>query len=162
MTLAGKHWVAAVIWVALFAGIYVVLDAQMRPKVAMVGAAGEISIPRSRDDHFYLSGEINGQAVTFMVDTGASTVSVGRALADRLGLPRGRPVQVSTANGVAAGEEIRGLTVRLGEIEIRDVRAVVLPGMGQEALLGQNVLRHLDVEQGAGVMRLKPRPAGAQ
>lgn len=162
MTLAGKHWVAAAIWVALFAGIYLVLDAQMQPKVAMVGEAGEISIPRARDDHFYVAGEINGQAVTFMVDTGASTVSIGRALADRLGLPRGRAVQVGTANGVAEGEEIRGLTVKLGEISIRDVRAVVLPGMGQEALLGQNVLRHLDVEQGAGLMRLKPRAAGGQ
>jgi len=157
MTLAGKHWLAGLIWVAIFAVVYFVIDGQTRPKVAMVGAAGEISIPRSRDAHFYVAGQINGQAVTFMVDTGASTVSVSTDLAKRLGLPAGRQIQVGTANGVAVGEEITGQTVTLGDLRIRDVRIVVLDGLSDEALLGQNVLRHLEVVQTSERMSLKPR-----
>lgn len=157
MSLAGKHYVAAVIWVLLFGVIYLVLDASMQPKVA-AGAAGEIVIPRSRDAHFYLAGEINGQAMVFMVDTGATTVSVGGALAERLGLPPGRPVQVGTANGVARGTEVLGQTVSLGGISIRDVRIIVLPEMGEHALLGQNVLRHLEVVQTSERMVLRKKP----
>jgi len=157
MTLAGKHYLAGFIWVAIFVVVYVVLDGQTRPKVAMVGATGEISIPRSRDAHFYVAGQINGQAVTFMVDTGASTVSVSTDLAKRLGLPSGRQIQVGTANGVAVGQEVTGQTVTLGDLSIRDVRIVVLEGLRDEALLGQNVLRHLEVVQTSERMSLKPR-----
>lgn len=154
---AGKHYLAALVWVALFALAYVVIDGQLKPKVALVDSATEIVIPRSRDGHFYVAGAINGQAVTFLVDTGASTVSINSALAGRLGLPRGKPVTVGTAGGVTQGEELAGQTVTLGGITVRDVRIVVLSRMPGEALLGQNVLRHLEVTQTAERMTLRAR-----
>jgi len=157
MTLVGKHVLATGVWVLLFGVVYLVMDAQMQPKVATVGEATEIEILRSRDAHFYVAGKINGQAVTFLVDTGASTVSVSRSLAGRLGLPPGQPVTVGTANGVAVGEEVTAQSVSLGGITIRDVRLLVLDGLRGEALLGQNVLRHLEVLQTAERMHLKPR-----
>lgn len=157
-SLAGKHYIAAIVWIALFGVLYFVIDASLGPKVVRVGAATEIVIPRSRDSHFYVAGSINGQAVTFLVDTGASTVSVGSALAARIGLPRGRSVAVGTAGGVAQGEEIAGQSVAIGGIALRDVRIVVLPKMGDKALLGQNVLRHLEVTQADDRLVLRPRP----
>lgn len=159
MSLPGKHYVAALIWIALLAAIYVVIDARLQPKVATAtGASTEISIPRSRDGHFYVAGKINGQAVAFMVDTGASTVAVSRVTARRLGLPPGRAVAVGTAGGMVRGEEVAGQALALGGIVVRDVRILVLPDMPGEALLGQNVLRHLVVEQSAGAMVLRARP----
>ena len=160
MSLAGKHWLAGVIWVALFAGIYLFIDARMTPKVIVAADGKELLIPRAGDAHFYVGGEINGQPVTFMVDTGASTVSVSRVLARRLGLPSGRPTQVNTANGIASAEEVAGQTVRLGGMVVRDVRVVVLDGLREEALLGQNVLRHLEVVQTAEQMKLRARSGG--
>jgi aspartyl protease family protein len=118
-------------------------------------SGGEIVIPRSRDGHYYVAGAINGQAVTFLVDTGASTVSINSALARRLGLPRGRPVAIGTAGGMAQGEEIAGQTVSLGGLTVRDVRIVALAGLPGEALLGQNVLRHLEVVQSDERMTLR-------
>lgn len=114
MNRTGKHYLAALVWVALFGIAYVVIDAQLQPKVAQVGSGGEIVIPRSRDGHFYVAGQINGQPVTFLVDTGASAVSVKSGLAGRLGLPRGRPVAIGTAAGITQGEEVTGQTVTLG------------------------------------------------
>jgi aspartyl protease family protein len=153
--LAGKHYIAALIWIVLFGVAYVVIDDQLQPKVGVVESGGEIVIPRSRDGHYYVAGAINGQAVTFLVDTGASTVSINSALARRLGLPRGRPVAIGTAGGMAQGEEIVGQTVSLGGITIHDVRIVALAGMPGEALLGQNVLRYLEVVQSDERMTLR-------
>ncbi|MEW6513325.1 MAG: TIGR02281 family clan AA aspartic protease [Pseudomonadota bacterium] len=158
MTLPGKHYLAALVWIVLFGIAYVVIDAQLQPKVATTESGGEIAIPRSRDGHYYVAGQINGQPVTFLVDTGASTVSVNSALAGRLGLPRGRPVAIGTAGGMTQGEEVVGQTVTLGGITVREVRIVVLAGMPGEALLGQNVLRHLEVVQTAEKMVLRRKP----
>lgn len=158
MNLPGKHYLAALVWIVLFGIAYVVIDAQLQPKVATADSGDEIVIPRSRDGHFYVAGKINGQPVTFMVDTGASTVSVNSALAGRLGLPRGRPVAIGTAGGMTQGEEVVGQTVMLGGITVREVRIVVLAGMPGEALLGQNVLRHLEVLQTAERMILRRKP----
>jgi aspartyl protease family protein len=157
LSLPTKHFMAAIVWVALFAGVYFVIDATQRPKVATVIGNNEIQSPRSRDGHFYVPGAINGQPVTFMVDTGASTVSVGYQHAQRLGLPRGRQVMVGTANGYTQAEEVLAQTVSVGDILIRDVRIVILPNNSGEPLLGQNVLKHLDILQSQELMTLKPR-----
>jgi aspartyl protease family protein len=157
ISLAGKHYIAGLIWVALLGIAYIAIDGQVKPKVATAVNETSINIPRSRDGHYYVAGTINAQAVTFLVDTGASTVAVSKDIARRIGLLRGRPVSIGTAGGVSPGEEITGQTVTLGGITIRDVRVVVLSGMSNEALLGQNVLRHLDVIQSSDRMILKAK-----
>lgn len=157
ISLAGKHYIAAIVWSLLLGGLYVTIDRQMQPKVATASDATVIDIPRSRDGHYYVAGSINQSPLTFMVDTGASTVAVSTAVARKIGLPRGRPVSIGTAGGTSPGEEVSGQTVTLGGITIRDIRIVVLPGMPGEALLGQNVLRHLDVMQSSDRMMLKAK-----
>ena len=156
MTLAGKHYLAGLVWAILLGITYLIMDNQIKPKVAIAtGNAAEVVIPRSRDGHFYVAGQINGQSVTFMVDTGASTVAVSDTVARRIGLPAGQSVVIGTAGGNTRGVEVTGQTVALGGIVVNDARIVVLPQMPGEALLGQNVLRHLEVVQSTERMVLR-------
>lgn len=97
--------------------------------------------PDSRG-HFIERGSINGTAVQFMVDTGASTIAISRTDADRMGLnyKNGDHVRVGTANGTAQGWRIRLDSVRLGEVEVAGLDAVVIPQAMPFVLLGNNFL----------------------
>ena len=151
-----RHYVAAIFWVGLMALCYLYFESRQRPAVQVV-AGGEIEVPRSPDGHFYVEGAINGKAVTFLIDTGASSVSVSRSTASRLGLSGGVPAQFSTAGGNAVGETYRGLTVSVAGISVEGLNVSALPDMGREALLGQNFLRHLDVLIRDNALVLRPR-----
>lgn len=156
---AYKHIIAGVIWCVLLGIAYLIMDSQMKPKVATVqGAATEIVIPRSRDGHFYVAGSIGGKPVSFMVDTGASLVAVSRTVAAGIGLPGGNATTVTTAGGRIAAEEVAGQRIVIGGIVINEARVLVLPGAAPEALLGQNVLRHMEVSQSAERMILRAKP----
>lgn len=106
--------------------------------------------------HFVASGQINGQPVEFMLDTGATDVAVPAELADRLGLQRGPPVTLSTANGRSQGYRTRLDRLKLGDIVLQDVRALVAPGLGgEQVLLGMSALKQLEFTQRSGTMLLR-------
>lgn len=159
----GGHLAALAIWLAIFAGVYAFMDARLKPTVATASTAdlarGEIVIQRSRDGHYYLRGSINGAATVFMVDTGASLVSVGVKLARDAGLPRGAPGQFATAGGEVQGEIVTGQSVEAGGIRIAPL-SIAVGFAGDVALLGQNFLRRVDVLQSDDrmVLRLKASP----
>ena len=92
--------------------------------------------------HFINTGMINGTRMQYMVDTGASTVAIGKPDADRMGLQytKGQPVKMSTANGVAQGWLIRLDSVRIGDVEVYGVEAVVTPQGMPYVLLGNSLL----------------------
>ena len=92
--------------------------------------------------HFMTAGQINGKAVQFMVDTGATSVAMGIQDAERAGIPykSGQPVMVSTANGNAQGYRIKLASVRVGDVEVFDVDAVVTPQAMPFTLLGNSFL----------------------
>ena len=105
----------------------------------------EITLQPSRGGHYLLDGTINGQRVTFMLDTGATQVAIPAAIADDLGLQRGNPVQVRTANGIVTAHQTELATVGLGDIELEGVAAQILPGYDSDAiLLGMSALDRLD------------------
>jgi aspartyl protease family protein len=136
------------------------LDAQRNPnrsvRSAVVDGGTQIVLERNRYGHYNLSGSINGQPVEFMLDTGATLVAVPARLADRLGLARGAPTQVKTANGTAVAYATRLASVRLGDIELREVRAHISPGMdGDEVLLGMSVLKKLEFSQRGNSLTLR-------
>src|SRR5690606_3754937 len=108
-----------------------------------------------------LSGTINGREVTFMVDTGASTVAIGEDLARRLDLGPCRPSRYVTAAGTVEGCEARAETVEVAGLRVPDVAVAVLPG-ADTILLGMSVLRHFRIEHEGGRMTLVPpnRDAG--
>ena len=127
-----------------------------RPASSQLGNAVEVRLEPNRQGHYLLIGQINRKAVTLLVDPGASFVAVPAALADELGLPRGRQFMVDTANGTAEGYATRLQTLQLGDILLHDVEAGIVPGMaGEEVLLGMSALRQLDFRSQGGDLLLR-------
>jgi aspartyl protease family protein len=139
-----QHYAAGLIWIALMGLCYLYFESRARPAASLTHG-GEISIPRSPDGHFYVSGTINAMPVNFLVDTGASSVSVSREQALRMGLSHGHAAEFATAGGVVQGEIFDNVTVAIGGLRVEGLRVGSVPNMGAEALLGQNFLRHLEV-----------------
>jgi aspartyl protease family protein len=98
--------------------------------------------------------------VSFLVDTGASSVTVSEALAQRAGLEGGQPVTFQTANGTLRGRVLRQVPVRVGHLALPGVTvAVGMVGKPPEiALLGQSFLSRYDIQILQHEMRLVPRP----
>ncbi len=109
--------------------------------------------------HFFGQGSINSKPVQFMVDTGASTVAIGQAEADRLGLnyQSGRRVMMNTANGRAPGWLFKLGTVRVGEVTAYDVDAVVVPAAMPMVLLGNSFLNRFSMRRDGNQMMLIKR-----
>ncbi|THU03804.1 TIGR02281 family clan AA aspartic protease [Lampropedia puyangensis] len=130
------------------------------PKAVYVAAGqGELQLPRHRDGHFYVDGAINGVPVQFMVDTGASLVSVSDAVAQEAGLQGGRSARFSTAGGTRQGRIVASDTLRLAGFTLQgvEVGTGLNVGSSNQALLGQNVLRHFDMQIERDRMVLRPR-----
>ena len=109
--------------------------------------------------HFVNSGTINGRIMQFMVDTGASTVAIGRPDADRMGLnyQGGQPVRMNTANGVAQGWRMKLDSVRIGDVEIFGVEAIVTPQPMPFVLLGNSFLTEFQMTRTNDQMVLEKR-----
>lgn len=116
----------------------------------------EVRLLSNGQGHFVADGAINGRVVHFMLDTGATDVAIPEALARDLDLARGAPVTLSTANGRTEGYRTRIDSLLLGDIHLRDVRALVVPGLdGQAVLLGMSALKQLEFTQRGGTMLLR-------
>jgi aspartyl protease family protein len=144
------------VWITLFwlvmlavtyAGVRYYEDARAARYKPYAVSSSEMVIPRSPDGHFRVDGEINGQAVRFMVDTGASAVTVTEAFAQRAGLHGGQPTTFMTANGPRAGTMLRGVPVLAGTLSAQrvDVGTGLFARSDDEALLGQSFLSQFDV-----------------
>jgi aspartyl protease family protein len=127
---------------------------------AAPGAGRSIVLPVASGGHFHANGSINGRAVQFLVDTGATTVALGQAQADRIGIDwkRGRPGMSQTANGTVPVYGVTLASVRVGDVEIRDVAAVVVPADMPMVLLGNSFLDRFNLRRDNGVMRLERKP----
>ncbi len=119
----------------------------------------EIVLPASPGGHFMAPGAINGKAVQFMVDTGATYIALGLEEAQRIGLDlsRGETGMTQTANGPVKVTLITLSSVRIGGIELANVRAVVLPQALPFVLLGNSYLSRFAMRRDADVMRLELR-----
>jgi aspartyl protease family protein len=127
----------------------------------VVSAGAELVLQRARDGHYYADGEINGRQVKFLLDTGATRIALSTKLANSLGLSLGQAITMQTAAGPANGYPTRLARVRLGEIEMQDLSAVVAEGMSDDAvLLGMNFLKRLEMVQRGDQLTLRP-PAAA-
>lgn len=123
----------------------------------------EVRLASSRGGHYFLDGKINSQPVSFLLDTGATQVAVPQALAERLSLERGMPIQVNTANGTAKGWRTRLASLQLGDIQLREVAAIIVPNMdGDEVLLGMSALKHLEFTQRDGTLVLRQNALSAK
>ncbi len=109
--------------------------------------------------HFGGGGAINGRFMQYMVDTGASLVAIGQPDAERLGLAfrSGQPVLLSTANGQVQGWRIKLDTVRIGDVDVYGVDAVVTPQAMPFVLLGNSMLAEFQMTRSRSEMVLERR-----
>ena len=122
-------------------------------------ANGAVVLERNRQGHYVATGEINGHKVTFLLDTGATTVALSARLARELDLKRGAAIEMDTANGTAVGFTTRLNSVRLGDIVVREVSAVFSEGMMDDTvLLGMSFLKHLEFTQRGNQLILRSLP----
>nr|WP_272890688.1 TIGR02281 family clan AA aspartic protease [Stutzerimonas sp. S1] len=120
------------------------------------GGQIEVQLAGNRSGHFVAGGQINGVPVTFLLDTGATDVAVPVELAERLRLQRGAPVMLQTANGKTTGFRTEIASLQLGDIVLRNVRAIIAPGfLSEQVLLGMSALKQLEFTQRAGTLVLR-------
>lgn len=128
--------------------------------VAATGASTSIVLPMGSGGHFSATGSINGKQVNFLVDTGATSVALSQSEANRIGLDwkRGRPGLSQTANGTVPVHAVNLTSVRVGDVEIANVAAVVLPSDMPMVLLGNSFLNRFTMRRDSDVMRLEKKP----
>lgn len=133
--------------------------ASVGSKVAAAGSGSKIVLPVSTGGHFVTQGQINGQAVQFLVDTGATSVSMGIDDAVRLGLnyKAGTPVRLMTANGQTTGWRVRLPTVQIGDVLVYDVEGVVNPSSMPVVLLGNSFLSRFEMSRNSDQLVLLKR-----
>lgn len=124
------------------------------------GAGGrQIVLQGDAQGHFMTPGSINGRGVQFMVDTGATVVAIGKSEAERLGIayqqaPR---INLRTANGNAVGWRVALNSVRVGDVEVFGVDAVIQPQDMPFVLLGNSFLTRFQMKRENDVMTLDRR-----
>lgn len=148
-----------VFWTCLMSLLYVAMKHYMNPKAVVVTASGELIIPRARDGHFYALGSVNGKPANFLVDTGASLVTVSEKFALEAGLSQGLPAVFSTANGDMPGRIVSDVPVSMGPINVSAVRIGVgfVGHATGDALLGQSFLSKFEIILQKDQMTLRQR-----
>lgn len=160
----GKTLQQALIWVLLFLGLIAGMGLwedvrqTVRPTQSVISGTGQIALPRAPDGHYYLTAEVNGAAIRFLVDTGATDIFLSRADATAAGLDMADLPFIGsamTANGEVRTAPARLDVIRLGGIEDRDVRAFVNEGDMRESLLGMAYLQRfstIEIRDGALIL----------
>lgn len=114
---------------------------------------------------FLTHGSINGRSVRFLVDTGATTVAMSAVDAKNLSIRyrlEGEPMQVSTASGLARAWRVKLRSVKLGQLEQKNIEAVVIDGnYPEQILLGMTFLERLKVTKESGKMTLEQKMSGS-
>ncbi len=158
----GLAYAAITITVIMFGYLYFddAIEEQRNPNRTPSAQSSEqeisVVLQRNKFGHYVSSGEINGKAVDFFLDTGATDVSIPVQLEERLGLVRGRKVSVMTANGVVSVYSTLLSKVNIGPITLHDVQANINPHMpGEDILLGMSFLGRLDLSQRGRVLTLR-------
>ena len=126
---------------------------------AATTSAQEIVMPVGLGGHFTSAGSINGRAVQFMVDTGATLVALSQGEAERIGLDyRSAPRALTqTANGAVPVHRVSLSAVRVGEVEVSNVEAIVMPAQMPYVLLGNSFLSRFQMRRDNDVLRLERR-----
>ncbi len=120
-----------------------------------LGGNTEIELQANRQGHYLANGTINNQNVTFILDTGATTVAVSEALAQKAGLTRGQSGRAQTAAGTVNVWRTTIQELRLGDMTFYNVPGTINPAMDPDmVLLGMSVLGQLNFSQQSGVLTL--------
>lgn len=137
------------------------LDGRISAEFSGGASQQVIRLIPGRNGHYFADGQINGNAVRFLVDTGASGVAINRRTAKRIGLQYrvvGEPTRVATASGIANAYSVVFDEVKVSALGLRNVAGVVLDSDPLDAaLLGQSFLNRLDIHREGQVLELRAR-----
>jgi aspartyl protease family protein len=128
---------------------------------AAAPAGGEqIVLTAASGGHFFSDGSINGKAVRFLVDTGATNISMSQAEAERIGLKfrDGQRALSNTANGLIPVHRVSLNVVRVGDVQIYNVDATVVPSQMDHVLLGNSFLTRFQMKRENDTLTLDKRP----
>lgn len=108
-----------------------------------------VAIAADSQGHHWILGQVNGKSTRFLIDTGATTVTLPAGLARAAGIDyaKGQRGGVQTANGVAAAYRVRVDTITVGDITLYQVDAIVLETGLDSALLGMSFLSRTDMKR---------------
>jgi aspartyl protease family protein len=146
-----------VLLVLYFSGM---LDRQYNPNqspTSVLTASGvEVRLKQNAMGHYVTSGQINGQDVIFLLDTGATNVSIGAHLMQELKLQPGRRYLAQTANGTVTVAQTTIQELKIGQITLQNVDANLNPGMqSDKILLGMSALKQLEWTQRGDTLTLR-------
>lgn len=145
-------------WVLIFGAAFVVFTlkdeflalgnrvlVETRGGVVEETASGELRVRQAPDGHFWVTAQVNGEDVRFLIDSGATTTSISRDTARRVGIePRsGFQAMVQTANGIVMVDRGRAERLKVGPIERRDVAVHISDAFGDMNVIGMNFLSTL-------------------
>lgn len=142
-----------VLLVCVLAG-YLIYQRATRPQMQVIGA-NEVRLQVRNDGHYHIDGAINGAPLRFMIDTGASLVSVSREVARQAGLKCDAPASFTTANGKIDGCVAQRAEVEFGGYRLFDVDIAIMPNMDGMALLGMNALSRFNIEQSGSTLVIR-------
>jgi len=156
-------WMIALLWLLFLGGGTLIANhwingreaAKLTVWTGTDGTTPGLTMQANRYGQYELLGSANGQNVKFLLDTGASEISIPVEVANRLQLRRGRDYPVSTANGQVTVYSTQLDTVTIGPFTLKNVPAHINPGMnGDVALLGMSFLRHFELIQRSGELTI--------
>ena len=161
----GKTAQQAAVWVLIFIGVIAAIGLwsdirdNVVPSQSYIDGMATVEVPRANDGHYYITLNIDGTDVDFVIDTGASDVVLTKADAKRVGIDVANLFfgdVANTANGEVRTAQVRLLNVRLGDITDLSIRASVNEGEMDTSLLGMTYLqRYSKIEIGSGKMILR-------
>jgi aspartyl protease family protein len=136
------------------------LDQQENPNKEITsitnGGVIEVILDQNKFGHYVATANFNNIPVDLIIDTGATDVSVPENIAEKIGLKRGSPMEVMTANGTISVFMTKIDTIELGKITLHNVRANINPHIQDDfVLLGMSFLENLDITQSQGKMVLR-------
>lgn len=124
------------------------------------GTSGTRLVVHATGDGLYVAhGQINGHAAQFLVDTGATYITLGASDAERFGIKykSGQIIPLATANGMSYAWRLRLANVKVGDVTLYDVDASVVPTAMPGVLLGNSFLSRFQMTQANGQMILDKR-----
>ncbi|MBW8329016.1 MAG: TIGR02281 family clan AA aspartic protease [Thiobacillus sp.] len=123
------------------------------------GERQSVSLTADARGHFAASGSLNGYPMTFLVDTGATTIAINAAEAKRMGLDykAGQAVGVGTAAGVVPAWRVKFNTVKIGNITVNQVDGMVVESGLSVPLLGMSFLNRMEMKRDGQTMTLTQR-----
>jgi len=133
---------------------------QHAESASLTGALQSVTLASDGNGHFTAEGRVNGSRMRFLVDTGATLVTLPAADAQRLGIDyrHGQQVVSQTANGRVIVYRVRLDSVTLGSMTLNAVDAVVHESAGLEiALLGMSFLNRTEMRREGANLTLTKR-----